>query len=174
MLKYTSGRAEDQKVIRLSEKRFKDISQMVSDKNILIASDKKNEVYLVSDDLLKIFNIIKSKKHPYTIGFYFGTINGEFTPGLETLYKYAKICNHHNVVISRKEEMRFLYGRDIRASQLRSFDKNIQPGEEVIICNKSNEAIGLGKVVEPLKKTNRSDVVINNLMDRGWYLRHKE
>lgn len=174
MLIYTQDDEEVKEALDSADAKFKDLSKLKGGSEVIIAKDTRKEVYFVSNKLMKLFKIIQPKKHPYTIGFYFGELQKEFKPSFEALYKYAKVSDHHKVVISRKEEMRFLYGRDIRASQIRKYDKSLGIGDEMIICNKSNEALGTGVLVSDIKTAKRSDRIIKNTMDRGWYLRHKE
>ena len=174
MLEYTESKKEAEKLMQIADNKIMGISKISEGYNILIAEEHKKEIYFVSDELLKLFRIISKKKHPYSIGFYFGTVDTDFEPSFGALFKFAKISDYHKVVISRKEEMRFLYGRDIRASQIRSFDKELKPGHTVIVCNKSNEAIGLGRVLNPIKPAKRSEIIIKNTMDLGWLLRRKE
>lgn len=174
MLNYVQDKELERKAFDLADKKFKNISKLKEKQNVIFAKNQKTEIYLVSDELLKIFNIVSKSKHPYTLGFYFGEISKDISFGFETLYKYAKKSDYHKAKISRKAEMKFLYGRDIKADQLRDYDEDLRIGDNVVVCNKSNEAIGLGVVVSNLKKARRAEVVIKNLKDRGWYLRHKE
>lgn len=174
MLNYIHGGSEARKALDLADKRLPGISKLAAGKEVLIAADETKEIYFVSHELFKIYEILSKQKHPYTIGFYFGKINHVFEPSFGALSKYVKISEYHKVVISRKAEMKFLYGRDVKADQLRKFDKELKKDNEVIVCNKSGEAIGLGRLLLDPKSAKRADVVIKNTMDLGWYLRHKE
>lgn len=71
--------------------------------------------------------------------------------------------------------MLFLYGRDIFSSSILStgdFGEN----EVVFVCNKYGDILGIGKSrfsAKKIKEVDPNRVVVENLVDRGEYIRHK-
>jgi 60S ribosome subunit biogenesis protein NIP7 len=72
--------------------------------------------------------------------------------------------------------MLFLYGRDIFASSVIKA-KEFKENEIVFVCNEDDDVLGIGKSrfdSERISFIDPDRVVIENLTDRGQYLRKKK
>ena len=73
--------------------------------------------------------------------------------------------------------MLFLYGRDIFARSVVSVTEDVRENDIVFVCNKRGDILGLGKSrfdSERYKEVDEDRVVVENLVDRGEYLRKKK
>ncbi len=80
------------------------------------------------------------------------------------------------VFVSKRGEMLFLYGRDVFASSVERWDKDVKENDVVFVVNGNGEVLGLGKIKHPperIRHVESNAVVIMNLVDRGEYLRKK-
>jgi len=173
MLNYYSDAAEEKKIKQLAESRLRGISKLFDDKHVVIAEGERKEIFLVSAALFKAYKQMKSK-HPFSLGLFFGELNGsELKFGLPAIEEYAKLSSYHKVIVHKNAEQKFLFGRNLHSEVIVSYDKALKLGDTAVICNQNNEALGLGIVTGDFKSEKRTQV-IKNMMDLGWYLRHKE
>ncbi len=91
--------------------------------------------------------------------------DNKFVPSIELINLIAKISDK-KVFVKDKGEWQFLNGKDIVG---RSIVKANVNKDLVLIQNMNDENIGYGEVIRPLKEKN--SIVINNILDRGNYLR---
>lgn len=174
MLNYYSDKAEEAEIRKLAESRLKGISKLFNNKKMLIAEGERKEIFIVSNELFEIYQRMKEKKHPYSIGFYFGEYTGkDIKFSLPAITEYAKLTDYHKVTIHRNAEQKFLYGRNLHNEVIISFDRTLQNGDVAIICSQNNEPIGIGIVTGDFRSEKRVQV-IKNMMDIGMYLRHNE
>ena len=174
MLNYYLDSKEEKEIQKISESQFKGISKLFKDMKIIFSEGERKEIFLVSEKLFDTYKKIKKKKHPFSIGFYFGEVDkGEIKFSFESIDKYAKYSDFHKIVINRKFEQKFLHGRNPHNQSVVSYDTNLKKGDTAIICNSLNEALGMGVVTGDFDSKKRIQVV-KNIMDLGWFLRHKE
>jgi len=174
MLNYYSDKAEEAEIRKLAESRLKGISKLFNNKKMLIAEGTHKEIFLVSNELFEVYHRMKEKKHPYSIGFYFGEYNGsEIKFSIPAISEYSKISSFHKVIIHPHAEQKFLFGRNLHSEVIVSYDRTLEMGDTVVICNQNNEALGLGIVTGDFKSQTRTQV-IKNITDLGEYLRNKE
>jgi ribosome biogenesis protein Nip4 len=168
----------DQKELVLSkidEVLGKGVGQSITiDMEIVIATGKRAEVFLVPQMVLEVFTETQGKRNPYCLGIYIGDlVHGEFLLGIEG----ATLCSPYTtrkVKVSDKGEQTVLYGRDIRRSQIRGFPPIIRKGEKVLVINALDETIAIGKALvdgEEFSVLPKENVAVKNILDRGWYLR---
>ena len=127
---------------------------------VLVCIGKK--VFLVDKGLWKIAKEInrKYKVTPYAVGTEIGTVENGFEPSIELAgvlsgYTGAK------TVINEEGEKLFTYGRDV-------FEQNIVDGKEDgmrIVINNKKEVLGFGFF---------DGNMLNNVVDKGFYLRGKK
>ncbi len=134
---------------------------------LLIKEGDKREVFAVSRDL------IGRVKNFTTAGVKIGEIGRRFRFSLEGTFWLVKKCRKM-VVTNERGEMLFLYGRDLFASSIvkaAGFGEN----EVVFVYNGRGDIIGIGKSrfpAEMLKEVPEDRVFVDNLVDRGEYIRH--
>ena len=141
---------------------------------IILATGKRIELFLVTDELISVFTKIQGKRNPYCLGVYFGDLlNNELLLSIEG----ATLCSPHTnqkVVVSDKGEQAVLYGRDIQRSFVRKFPLLIVRSQKVIITNDLGEVLALGSALvsgEEFNGAPENSLIVKNIIDRGWYLR---
>jgi len=138
---------------------------------ILIREGEKREVYAVSKEL----NGMIAELNPYYAGVKLGEIGRRFRFSLEGTFWLLK-NNRNRLWVNKRGEMLFLYGRDIFAGSVErtaEFSEN----STVFVCNKHNDVLGIGRSrysSDKLKSLPEDKVFVENLVDRGEYLRHQK
>ncbi len=132
----------------------------------LLINDRR-EVFAVSRDL------IGRVKNFTTAGVKIGEIGRRFRFSLEGTFWLVR-KRKKMVMVNEKGEMLFLYGRDLFASSIveaAGFGEN----EIVFVYNRREDIIGIGKSrfsAEMLERVPKDRVFVDNLVDRGEYIRH--
>ncbi len=141
---------------------------------IILASGKRVELFLVSSKLVDIFKKTQGKRNPYCLGLYFGDLlNNELLLSIEG----ATVCSPYTdrkVRVSQKGEQAVLYGRDVQRSFIEDFPLSVRGGQKVIIVNRLDEVLAVGKALingKEFRDAHKDSSVIKNILDRGWYLR---
>jgi 60S ribosome subunit biogenesis protein NIP7 len=127
---------------------------------VLVCIGKK--VFLVDRRLWKVAKGINREYGvtPYAVGTEIGTVGEGFEPSIELagiLVEYTGA----KTVINEKGEKLFTYGRDV-------FEQNIVDGKEEgmrIVINNKKEVLGFGFF---------DGNMLNNVVDKGFYLRGKK
>ncbi|MFQ5975743.1 MAG: hypothetical protein ACE5J5_05475 [Candidatus Hydrothermarchaeales archaeon] len=158
-------REENETLETLGDEFGVDLDKALKDKTILVGHGKRKEVFITNSETFKQLNHMQGE--PYFAGLYIGDIKGKkFLLGLEAASIISKHSNK-KVVVGQRTEQLVLYGRDIFSKSVQGLYKKAKVGERILIVNESNECIGIGR----LKK---GEVIVENVMDRGWYLRRGE
>ncbi|MCS7121073.1 MAG: hypothetical protein NZ895_00495 [Archaeoglobaceae archaeon] len=144
-----------------------------SSENDLVLFLKDKELYAFSKDLAEF---LEKRKLPCIAGIKVGEVGSRrLRLTLEGTYWLVK-NEKKRVFVNEKGEMLFLYGRDIFAGSVEKcseFDEN----EIVFVCNRFGDIIGLGKSRYPSRKLSeieKDKVFVENLVDRGEYIRRKK
>jgi ribosome biogenesis protein Nip4 len=147
---------------------------IAGDMEIVVASGKRTEVFLVPRTVLDVFEKTQIKRSPYCLGIYIGDlVKEDFLLSIEG----ATLCSPHTmrkVEVSDKGEQAVLYGRNITSAQVKDYSRIIHKGEKVIVVNRLKETIAVGKALvdgDKFSATPKEKVVAENILDRGWYLR---
>ncbi len=166
MIKFRPINNEEKEVLKTLGEEFEvDIEQVFKDKMILVGEGKRKEVFITNKATNKQLNRMQGM--PYFAGLYIGDIKGKkFLLGLEGANIISKYCNK-KVVVDKKTEQLVLYGRDIFSKSVRHLYKEADVGNRILIVNENNECLGIGVL-------NKGDVLVKNIIDRGWYLRKGE
>ncbi len=152
--------------------RYFNSLDFLKDHVVLIRENEKKEVVALSKDLASFLE--KSGLMKFCIaGLKIGEVGRRFRFSLEGAFWLVK-ADKKKVWVNEKGEMLFLYGRDIFASSVikaTDFGEN----EIVFVCNKYGDILGIGKSRFPAEKiaeVEENRVVVENLVDRGEYIRH--
>ncbi|MFX1527421.1 MAG: hypothetical protein ACFFB4_07585 [Promethearchaeota archaeon] len=146
---------------------------------ILNQESKKNQipVYLIHEKL-NLFKQIVNFPNIYSLGLYFGFIKkGVFflsLEGAEFLYKENYISKKCQLIVNEEGEKAILYGNNVLKKMILSFPLEIKINRIVIILNEIKEllAIGLNKIDgNYFNKFHSEDLIVANLVDKGYYLR---
>ncbi|WP_290596613.1 MULTISPECIES: PUA domain-containing protein [unclassified Archaeoglobus] len=134
--------------------------------------EDRKELFALSKDLAEFLK----KLDPdiiYNAGIKVGEVGRRLRLSLEGSFWLVR-KDKKKVWVNERGEMLFLYGRDIFSSSVikaGDFGEN----EVVFVSNKHGDIIGIGKSRFPAEKIWDVDpdrVVIENLTDRGEYIRH--
>ncbi len=137
-----------------------------------------NEIYAARGSFIPIINqLIERNKHPYALGLHMGRLRKKkFLPSLELGYIVSTKTNTC-VIVNEKGEENFLYGKDLLLESIIDIKSSIKPGQIVIVLNRENEYIGLGRAINKIIKIKgkvyspQRGFIIENIIDLGWYLR---
>lgn len=149
-------------------------NQMTRDFEIVVASGKRAEVFLVSHSVMDVFFKTQGKRNPYCLGLYIGDLlENRFLPSIEG----ATLCSPYTtrkVKVSYKGEQAVLYGRHLKLALITDFPSTTRKGEKVLVTNTFGETIAIGKSLvdgSEFPTLPKERVVVENILDRGWYLR---
>ncbi|MFX0009007.1 MAG: hypothetical protein ACFE9R_01725 [Candidatus Hermodarchaeota archaeon] len=138
-------------------------------------------IFLISDELQSSINHLKYNRDLIAAGLYLGFLRkSEFylsLEGADYFYHNGLIPKNRLIIINNKGEKSTLYGNNITKEMVIQFPENIQIGDVYLIINELNEflAISIAKVDSttlPILKP--KDVIAQNLVDKGIYLREKQ
>ncbi len=157
------NRRELQSLRELREELGPDIDRAFKGRKILIAQEGRREVFVASRRACR--TLAAMGKEPYFAGLYIGEIRkGDFVLGLEGAALLGREAKR--VYVSDEAEQLVLYGRDVFSKSVTKVVGELQRGDRCLIVNSRSEVIGIGRFKGP-----REEVSIENILDRGWYLR---
>jgi len=138
---------------------------------LLVREGEKKEVFGVSKELESILD----KIDVYYAGVKLGEVGKRFRFSLEgTFWLLRK--NRNRVWVNERGEMLFLYGRDIFAGSVERTTE-FKENSIVFVCNRNNDVLGIGRSRYPselVRELPEDRVFVENLVDRGEYLRHEK
>ncbi|AEA47455.1 PUA domain-containing protein [Archaeoglobus veneficus] len=112
-------------------------------------------------------------------GIKLGEVGRRFRFSIEGTFFLAK-KESKRVYLSEKGEMLFLYGRDVFASSVIGITEDTGENDIVMVCNENGDILGIGKSrfdwhrMMEMKEKDPDRVVVENLLDRGEYLRKEK
>ena len=153
-----------------------DLKDVFRANKVIVSKNDRMEAFLVSKDVFKAYEVVKRTREPYFLGLYLGYFKGSsFMPSAEGITCFSdRLPSRKRVVVSEKAEQLFLYGRDVLKGSIVYIERNLRRGEYVAIVNERNEVLGIGKLAvdaELIDRLDAQEVVIENVFDKGWYLR---
>jgi len=146
----------------------------INKSTLLIELKESTELYLISKKFEKLLKEINIK--PFCAGVEIGSIRKKkFYPSLALIQLLAEKVKK-KVTVTEPAANLFICGRDIFSKSVIRIDESVRKNDIVIILNKSEEALGIGKVIvnSITIKELGNKVVIKNLLDLGDYIRRKE
>ena len=177
MLQFREINAEELNLIKdqlKSALHFEEFDTVINPFKIIIAEGEWKEVLLISEEMHKTFLEFKEFRKPYFMGNHLGDIKKNIfkisLEGITLISDYVK----EKTVLSISGEKKVLYGRDLSKDNLASIPARIQENDKSILINKNGEVLALGKYLisrEQIEKSKGNQVVLKNIMDKGWYLR---
>ncbi|WP_086975389.1 PUA domain-containing protein [Archaeoglobus fulgidus] len=138
---------------------------------LLVKEGEKKEVYAVSKELYGVIGEL----NPHYAGVKIGEVGRRFRFSLEGTFWLLR-NSRNRVWVNERGEMLFLYGRDIFAG---SVERASEFGENsiVFVCNRFDDVLGIGRSrhsSDALSNLPEDKVFVENLVDRGEYLRHQK
>ena len=146
-------------------------------------SGNKNEnlIYLITENHKKALIHFQKNAKIISAGTYLGFIvRRQFflsLEGAELLLGEKLIPEQRIVQVNIEGEKAILYGNPIEKKMILDFSSNLKKDSFILILNQLNELIALGNVeleLENFKLFNERDILIKNLVDKGYYLRRKQ
>lgn len=152
---------------------------------IFIKDDKNRtsfpSIFLVSCEKSVILEEKLKNARVNSVGIYFGFIKkGEFhlsLEGAEFFLKNNMIQDRNILKVNNKGEKAILYGNPVVKGIVSDITTDLQKNTLLLILNESRELLALvrSEVDFPkYKNLNQGDLVANNLIDKGYYLRRKQ
>ncbi len=164
------------KVIRKALKFFGfESGESEPDFELLVRRDGDvREVYALTPELAEFLKEAGVKV--VSAGIKVGEVGKRFRLTLEGAHLFVK-AKKKKVYVNRKGEMLFLYGRDIFASSVMKASPDIRENDIVFVCNTDGDILGIGKSRydgDRIRSVEEDRVVVENLVDRGEYLRKEK
>uniref|UniRef100_A0A7C3UI95 PUA domain-containing protein n=1 Tax=Geoglobus ahangari TaxID=113653 RepID=A0A7C3UI95_9EURY len=155
------------KILKNALRFFRSEDILEKYKVFVVERDKK-EVYVATEEIFSL----NSKLNFKHLGIKIGEIGKRLRLTLEGAYFVVK--NRKRVFVNETGEMLFLYGRDIFASSVIKTDRDVKENDIVFVCNKDGDILGIGRSrydATQIKEVEKDRVVVENLVDRGEYIR---
>ncbi len=160
------------KVLRNALRYFRAESFLRTHRFFVVENERKN-LFMCTPEVYRLISGQSSGINFVWAGVKTGEITSRkvrFT--LEGAYYLAG--KKDRIFVSSKGEMLFLYGRDILASSVQSWDRSIKENYVVFVANNYGDILGIGRLRHPPEKISDLDpdeIAVENLVDRGEYLR---
>ncbi len=146
----------------------------LSSHTFFVVEGKVRELFMCTRDVWELKNELKNID-PVSIGIKVGEIGSRrIRLTLEGAFYFVK--DRKRVFVNERGEMLFLYGRDIFGSSVVDVDDDIRENDIVFISNTFNDILGIGRArysSPEILEIDDERVVVENLIDRGEYLRKK-
>ncbi|MBE8540450.1 PUA domain-containing protein [Geoglobus acetivorans] len=159
------------KVIRNALKFFR-ATDLLERYKIFIVESGKREVYLFTEEVFELL----MKTDAVHAGVKIGEVGSRrFRMTLEGAFFIAK--DRRRVIVTERGEMLFLYGRDVFAGSVVDVDEDVRENDVVFVCNRYGDVLGLGRSkydADVIGELQQERVVVENLVDRGEYLRKEK
>ena len=148
------------------------------DWRILVVRNSRREAYAVSKSVYSLFDQIRSKRMPYSLGLFIGILRkrgGGFDVSLEFLsWLRQRGFVERAITLTDEGEQHALYGRDVLKSSIASFPQDLDRGDMLPLVNGRGEVLALGKALcdnSGMQEAEPRQRVVKNMRDKGWYLR---
>ena len=141
----------------------------------------ENLIYLITEEVNKVLKRFQQIVDIISAGIYLGFIvRGKFflsLEGAEILLKEELVPEQRFIKVNKEGEKAILYGNSIEKKMILDFSSELKKNSLILIFNRLKELIALGNVVVELENFevfNERDILIKNLVDKGYYLRRKQ
>jgi len=147
----------------------------------IFGNEDENLIYLITEEVNKVLKRFQQIVDIISAGIYLGFIaRGKFflsLEGAELLLKEKLIPEQRFIKVNKEGEKAILYGNSIEKKMILNLSSEVKKNSLILIFNHLNELIALGNVVVELENfdlLNERDILIKNLVDKGYYLRRKQ
>ncbi len=160
------------KVLRNALRYFRAESFLRTHRFFIVDNKRKN-IFMCTHEIYEMITELSSGIDFMWAGIKIGEMSSRkvrFT--LEGAYYLTGKRNR--IFVKPKGEMLFLYGRDVLASSVLSWDKDVKENDVVFVANKHGDILGIGRLThspERISNLEPHETAVKNLVDRGEYLR---
>jgi ribosome biogenesis protein Nip4 len=147
----------------------------------IFGNKNENLIYLITEEINKVLKRFQQIVDIISAGIYLGFIEiGKFflsLEGAELLLKEKLVPVQRFIKVNKEGEKAILYGNSIEKKMILDFSSEVKKNSLIFIFNPLKELIALGNVVVDLENFevfNERDILIKNLVDKGYYLRRKQ
>jgi 60S ribosome subunit biogenesis protein NIP7 len=169
---------KEKKVIR-SALRFFDSEEFLRMNSLAVFERDKREVFSLSPELhgflTEKVGLIESRGRVISAGLKIGEVGKRFRFSLEGSFFLSG--KKKRVYVNRRGEMLFLYGRDIFSGSVVKATSDVRENDTVFVSNTLGDVLGIGRSrydAVKIRSVEKDKVVVENLVDRGEYLRKKK
>jgi ribosome biogenesis protein Nip4 len=141
----------------------------------------KNLVYMITENIKNIQKKLQKKVDLISAGTYLGFLRMQkfflSLEGAEYFFKEKLIPDQIIIRVSKEGEKSILYGNPIERRMILDNNYNVKKGSIVLILNQFNELVALGHAevaLNNLKSFKEREILISNLIDKGYYLRRAQ
>jgi ribosome biogenesis protein Nip4 len=149
--------------------------------NPISLGDQLPHIYLIPNDLTKTVVNVEQETEVCSAGVYFGFIKiDQFylsLEGTEFLYSLNIFPKNTRLISNDEGEKAILYGNNILKKYITKIPQTLKKNELVLILNNSKELISLALCQVNYSKSqalNPNNIIAQNLIDKGYYLRKKQ
>ncbi len=154
---------EERRVLEGLKEYGVDPGTVLHDRVLLAAHNGRKEIFASNKKALHMLS--RMKHEPYFAGLYLGEIKGgKFHLGLEGGTLLSRQASK-TITVDDNVEKLVLYGRDVFINSILKYGHPLKQGDKCLILNKNGEFLAIGRL--------RGNI-IENLLDKGWYLRKGE
>ncbi len=150
-----------------------DVINELLNNNLLVNSEVPARVVSVSDDVMHVFNNIKSRGiQPLFLGL--SVLDTKDFIKARLSLPFASLVSSlsvNKVIVNKKAEQLFLYGRDVWSESIISVEGVIHKGGIVFVFNQQHLFIGIAFALSDKLLGKARQVVLRNIADIGLFLR---
>jgi ribosome biogenesis protein Nip4 len=141
----------------------------------------KDQIYLITENLKNVLTNFQSDLKIASAGIFLGFIlkNNFFLSleGAELFLKENLIPEEVILRVNDEGEKSILYGNPVERKMIPNISSTMQKNSIIFILNKSSELISIGYSevdIRDLDAFKERDILIKNLIDKGYYLRRPQ
>ncbi len=130
--------------------------------------EKAQRYYLLNPQLRKV-----ARADFFYAGLYLGKVkNSVFFPSFNFLNILAEVANN-KLVLDRKAAWLFICGRDLFLKGILKVQGSQKKGDFTLVINEFGECLGFGMIVSGFEAARNDEVVVQNVLDVGDFLRRE-
>ncbi len=144
--------------------------EVVNERDICVIN---NKYYLAHERLIDVVKQIG--KEPFMMGVYLGKSKGNVFFATIPLLRMIKHKTSSRVWVDKATEWLYICGRDVFFQGITKTSGHTEKGGIPLILNQHGEVLGFGRIKRKLtQKINFQEVVIDNILDIGDFLRREK
>jgi 60S ribosome subunit biogenesis protein NIP7 len=139
-------------------------------RHLVVKDERVREVYMMTE----LAKDLALRCEPSMAGLKICEMRKHISPTLEGADIFARNSERRKVAVTEQAEALVLYGRDVFGQSIVKHTNDFGENEIIIITNLHGDAIGIGRSRFDAERVQKDGVTIDNLTDRGHYLREED